>query len=99
MVRQFCRNLLLALAASAMVAVSPAAMAAKNYGPSGPSGGAMLLDAVVVRPLGLCATVLGAVGWVVTLPFSALGGNVDEATKNLVVDPAKFTFSRPLGDL
>lgn len=43
--------------------------------------------------------VVGAVTWVVTLPFSALGGNVDEATKALVVDPAKFTFSRPLGDL
>jgi hypothetical protein len=28
-----------------------------------------------------------------------LGGNVGEAADALVVEPAKFTFTRPLGDL
>jgi hypothetical protein len=53
---------------------------------------------VVVRPLGLVATVLGGAIFIVTIPFSALGGNADAAYNYLLADPFKFTFSRPLGD-
>lgn len=62
------------------------------------SAGAMAVDALAVRPLGFVATVLGTGLFVVSLPFSALGGNVDEAAQNLVVNPARFTFVRPLGE-
>ena len=63
-----------------------------------PSAEAMLIDGVVIRPLGLVATLLGGATFIVTLPFSALGGNVGEAGQVLVVDPAKMTFQRPLGE-
>ncbi len=63
-----------------------------------PSAAAMFVDGVLVRPLGIVATALGSVTWLVTLPFSALGGNVGEAGKSLVKDPARFTFARPLGE-
>ena len=53
---------------------------------------------VVVRPLGLVATVLGGAIFIVTIPFSALGGNADAAYNYLLADPFKFTFSRPLGE-
>ena len=53
---------------------------------------------VVVRPLALCATVIGGAIFVVTLPFSALGGNANDAYNYLLADPFKYTFSRPLGD-
>ena len=53
---------------------------------------------VVVRPLALCATLIGGAIFVVTLPFSALGGNTNEAYNYLLADPFKYTFSRPLGD-
>ncbi len=53
---------------------------------------------VVVRPLGLAATVIGGAIFVVTLPFSALGGNAKPAYDYLLVDPFKFTFARPLGE-
>jgi hypothetical protein len=53
---------------------------------------------VVVRPLGICATVLGGAIFVVTLPFSALGGNVNSAYDYLLADPFQFTFNRPLGE-
>lgn len=92
------RKFLVAVAVSAALA-APHAVLAAGYVDERPSFGAMLVDGVVVRPLGLGAMVLGAATWVVTLPFSALGGNVDEATQKLVVDPARFTFVRPLGDL
>lgn len=59
----------------------------------------MVVDAVLVRPLGLCAVILGVGLFVISLPFSALGKNVKEAGQKLVVAPAKFTFTRPLGEL
>lgn len=60
--------------------------------------GQMAGDALVARPLGLCATVIGGALFVVSLPFSALGGNTGPAYDRLVVDPFKFTFDRPLGE-
>ncbi len=43
-----------------------------------PEAAGMIIDGLVVRPISLVATVVGAVAFVITLPFSALGGNVDE---------------------
>jgi hypothetical protein len=57
----------------------------------------MMFDLVVLRPLGLAATVIGTAFFVVSLPFSILGGNTGEAAKKLMVEPAKYTFTRPLG--
>lgn len=62
-----------------------------------PSGMEMTADAVLVRPLMLVATVLGTAVYVVSLPFSALGGNAGEAGNTLVVTPFKATFLRCLG--
>ena len=53
---------------------------------------------MVVRPLGFAATVIGGAIFVVTLPFSALGGNTGAAYDYLLVDPFMFTFNRPLGE-
>ena len=61
----------------------------------GPAG--MIIDGLVVRPIGLVATIVGSVLFVITLPFSAMGGNVDQARENLVEAPANFTFTRCLG--
>lgn len=92
------RRPLAVLVATALLAASPLASADEmRY--DDPSFTSMLVDGVLVRPLGLGATVAGAAIWVVTLPFSALGGNVKEAANTLVVDPARFTFNRPLGEL
>ena len=57
----------------------------------------MMFDLVLLRPLGLAATVIGTAFFIVSLPVSAIGGNTGEAAKKLVVAPAKYTFSRPLG--
>jgi hypothetical protein len=58
----------------------------------------MAADALFVRPLGLAATILGTGLFVISLPFSALGGNTGEAFEEMVVDPARFTFTRELGE-
>lgn len=62
------------------------------------SAEAMVADLVIVRPLGIVSLVLGSAFYVVSLPFSALGGNAGQAAQKMVVEPAKFTFKRPLGD-
>lgn len=62
-----------------------------------PSAAAMVLDAVVARPMLLALTASGTLLYVATLPFSALGGNAGEAGRALVVGPAKSTFLRCLG--
>lgn len=59
--------------------------------------GVMTVDIALVRPLGAVATVAGLAVFVVSSPFSALGGNIQEAWDSLVVSPADFTFQRPLG--
>ncbi|MCK5880480.1 MAG: hypothetical protein KAG18_01320 [Sinobacterium sp.] len=62
-----------------------------------PTALAMAGDLVVARPIGLVITVVGVAAFLVSLPFSLLGGNTGEAAETLVVGPAKTTFVRCLG--
>ena len=62
-----------------------------------PSAAAMVFDGLIIRPLTLVGTILGTAVWVVTLPFSLLGGNAGEAADVLVIAPAEATFVRCLG--
>ena len=62
------------------------------------SGALMTADLILVRPVGIVATVLGCAVFIVSLPFSLLGGNVKQASQKLVKEPASFTFVRPLGE-
>ena len=64
---------------------------------SGPGPIEMIIDGLIVRPLSLVMTVIGTAAFIVTVPFSALGGNVGEAAEQLVIGPAAYTFTRCLG--
>jgi hypothetical protein len=64
--------------------------------PSDP-GAMMTADLALARPVGAVATVTGFALFLVSSPFSLLGGNADEAWEQLVVAPASYTFKRPLG--
>jgi hypothetical protein len=94
---------LMAYLTAIMLVVTTNAVASSSNGvtydehTAGPTAGTMLADTVLVRVPMMAATAVGVVTFVVTLPFSALGGNVGEAGQILVVDPAKYTFVRPLG--
>jgi hypothetical protein len=89
---------LTAAALAGLLAAGPA-QAQDPMGFSEPTYGEMVLDGLVLRPLGLVGTVLGTGAWIVTLPFSALGRNAGEAANQLIVKPAQYTFTRPLGDI
>jgi len=62
-----------------------------------PDPATMVLDGLLVRPASFVATVLGGAFYIVTLPFSAAGGNSDKAWDQMVKAPARATFVRPLG--
>ena len=85
---------------TALIAVpfATSALAQEYFETNEPSGDAMMYDMIVMRPAGLVATVVGSAVWLISLPFSALGDNVDTATKKLVKEPAAYTFKRPLGE-
>ena len=80
----------------ALFAAAPAVSQAQTV-TDRPSGLEMTGDVLLVRPLTLVATVIGTGLFVVSLPFSALGGNAGEAGNTLVVTPFKSTFLRCLG--
>ena len=84
--------------ALAPVGASAASAGATNIDYAEPTIGTMLLDGLIARPLGLVGTVVGTAGWIVTLPFSLLGGNAGEAADVMIAQPAEYTFLRPLGE-
>jgi hypothetical protein len=55
-------------------------------------------DVALARPGCFLATVLGSAVFVIALPFAAASGSVKATADTLVVQPAKATFTRPLGD-
>ncbi|MGY4534083.1 hypothetical protein ACVW0Y_003221 [Pseudomonas sp. TE3786] len=67
------------------------------YDVQAPAAWAMMGDLIIARPLLIAATVIGAGAFVISLPFTAAGGNVGEAGKALVVDPGREAFVRCLG--
>ena len=67
------------------------------YTVEAPKAFSMVGDLVVARPLLIGATAVGAVAFVVSLPFTALGGTVGEAAQALVVEPGREAFVRCLG--
>jgi hypothetical protein len=88
---------ILLIAAMMIMPLATTAFAEEYFEVEEPSGGAMMFDLVVVRPVGIVATAVGCVFFVVSSPFSALGGNIDAAGEKLVKDPVAYTFKRPLG--
>ena len=80
----------------------PMTASAATYGYMGestePTGGEMMAE-LLMRPTMLIGTVLTTATFILTSPFSALGGNFGQAFDKLVKEPAAYTFTRPLGDL
>ena len=95
-------NLFRTLAVASMLSFVASAGASSGSGDplytiQNPPAYAMIGDLLIARPLLVAATVIGAGVFVVSLPFTALGGGVGDAGQALVVDPAKAAFVRCLG--
>lgn len=85
--------------AAAVLLASAQVGAADSQIDTAPSAEAMTFDLFVLRPLALACTVVGAAVYIVALPFNLLTLNVVDPGRRLVVEPARFTFTRDLGDL
>lgn len=64
-----------------------------------PAGRDMVADLFLLRPVGIIATAFGAACFLVSLPFSAPTKTSSQTWQKLVVEPAEFTFARPMGDI
>jgi len=96
---QFFRKQIIATLSAVLLAlatVMPATVYAAEIEET-PSAGAMVGDLLIARPLLLVTTVAGTAVYLVSLPFTLLGGNAGEAAEVLVLDPAAATFTRCLG--
>jgi hypothetical protein len=56
-------------------------------------------DVLIVRPVCLAATIIGAALFVVSLPISIASKSTGETCRKLVGLPARATFTRPLGEM
>lgn len=92
------RALVVVVMALGLGLAGPAAAIDDYADPGTPSAAAMGVDMILVRPVSLAATAVGAGLFVVSLPFSLLGMNPGDAGNRLVVEPGKYTFVRPLGN-
>ena len=89
---------LVSLLVAVLMAASTGIVRADQYADTTkPTGEAIAGDVLFVRPFGLAATLLGTAIFVASLPFSIPSGSVGSAAKSLIAEPAKYTFSRPLG--
>ena len=86
------------ISASCVMAIMQPATAAIEIDETdfGPSYGTMAVDTVVGKPLQLVTAIAGTAAYVVSLPFSLIGGNADQAQQKLFVEPWD-AMSRCLG--
>ncbi|MBN1930892.1 MAG: hypothetical protein JW786_04700 [Desulfobacterales bacterium] len=89
----------LLVAALVFVPFSTVAMANEINSKNEMAAEKMAVDILLVRPFGIVATAVGTVLFIVSLPFSALGGNTHKVWQKMVAEPAQYTFKRPVGDL
>lgn len=87
-------GLCIALAVSNISTVS----AQENRPVMGDSGADMVLDLLLVRPIGAVGMVIGAAAWVVSLPLTVPTRSTLEVGREIVGKPFEYTFYRPLGD-
>lgn len=92
------KTIVLLVAVALVLIPLGAALAQGSLDNNQPNAGAMATDLILVRPLGFVSMILGTAVFIVSIPFTAAGKNVDQAWDTLVVKPATFTFQRPLGN-
>ena len=61
------------------------------------SAGEIAGDLLVIRPLTLGATFIGAGLLVITSPLTLMGQNFTRSAEVLFIEPAMYTFGYPLG--
>lgn len=89
---------LFTIAALLIIPLGSEVLAQEQIRKEAPDAGAMVADFVILRPVGIVGLITGFTVFVLSSPFSALGGNIGTAWDQMVAASAKYTFTRPLGD-
>jgi len=85
-------KLLIALCALAVLSSATPTVAAEDKSLEA------LADVALVRPGCFVATIGGTALFIVALPFAAMSKSVKKTAHTLIANPAKATFTRPVGD-
>jgi hypothetical protein len=64
-----------------------------------PMGEFIIVDTLILRPLGLVSMGVGAAMAVLSYPASAPSNSEDRVTRELIQKPYGYTFCRPIGDI
>lgn len=78
---------------------SPLTAAAPDEYQYEPPGELILVDTLLLRPLGIVALGVGLAGSLVSLPFAATSNSGCRVGRQLIKAPFDYTFKRPLGDM
>jgi hypothetical protein len=92
------KKLVISLSLAAfLVASLPSTALANEKGTEDNDDAAIIVDLLVLRPVGLVTTVVGVVVFVPSLLISIPTRSVGKTWHALVVNPAYYTFARELG--
>ena len=93
------KALITSLSLAIFLAVSlPGTALANERGTETGDDVSIILDLLVLRPVGLVATVGGTIIFVCSLPISLPTGSVGKSFNALMARPAVYTFWRTLGE-
>jgi len=57
----------------------------------------VIIDVLILRPVGLVGCVVGLAAAVIALPFAIPSGSMNKVSQTLIREPFYYTFKRPLG--
>lgn len=89
------RSLVLVFAMTFFLGLATPAFAEERKEPSAEE---IILDTVLIRPLGIVSIVVGIGGFAISLPFTIPTNTVGSTAKRLIEEPFLFTFKRPIGE-
>ena len=89
------KRTLAAICVIALLSTAATPALAEEYEKTDP--GAIVMDVLLVRPLGIVSMTLGAGIFVLSLPFAIPSRSVMTVGRKLIVEPVRFTFTRRLG--
>lgn len=94
------RPIAAALIAALLLPTLAQAQTGTDTVPPPPNYPAQAFDAVILRPLGFTAVIVGAAFFIPAAILTSAGGKdtIEEALELLVLVPGKWVFTRPLGD-
>ncbi len=103
------KRIIMILTAVAMLSVTAIPVLAQEPLPPDPSmsgrftdeplGEFIMFDTFILRPVGLVAMGVGAIGAAASLPWAKSSNSMDRVNRELVQKPYAYTFCRPLGDI